>query len=158
MSLPRDLKTVSVLWAGVDHAEDLAGCHRTLFTEGWDKAAFEGLLSHPTSTSLIARHGNPQETIGFIVGRLAADEAEILSFGVVKDWQRHGVGRRLIEGMARAAKRAEAKRMFLEVAGDNLPALVLYSRMGFKEVGRRAGYYVRSGQPAVDALILSLAL
>jgi [ribosomal protein S18]-alanine N-acetyltransferase len=141
MSLPRDLKTVSVLWAGVDHAEDLAGCHRTLFTEGWDKAAFEGLLSHPTSTSLIARHGNPQETIGFI-----------------KDWQRQGVGRRLIEGMARAAKRAEAKRMFLEVAGDNLPALVLYSRMGFKEVGRRAGYYVRSGQPAVDALILSLAL
>jgi [ribosomal protein S18]-alanine N-acetyltransferase len=158
MSIPRDLKTVSVLWAGVDHAEDLAACHRTLFTEGWDQPTFEGLLSHPTSTSLIARHGNPQQTIGFIVGRLAADEAEILTFGVIQDWQRQGVGRRLIEGMARAAKRAEAKRVFLEVAGDNMPAMVLYSRLGFKEVGRRKGYYVRAGQPAVDALVLELGL
>lgn len=158
MTTSHDLKNVSVLWAGVDHAEDLATCHATLFTEGWDKATFEGLLSHPTSTSLIARHGNPQQTIGFIVGRLAADEAEILTFGVVREWQRHGVGRRLLEGMARAAKRAEAKRMFLEVAADNMPATVLYSRMGFKEVGRRPGYYVRTGEPAADALVLALAL
>ena len=158
MSLPRDLKHVSVLWAGVDHADDVAACHRALFTEAWDKATFEGLLSDPTSTSLIARHGHPQETIGFIVGRLAADEAEILTFGVTADWQRHGVGKRLLEGMARAAKRAEAKRIFLEVAADNLPATVLYSRLGFRESGRRKGYYARTGQPAVDALVLSLAL
>jgi [ribosomal protein S18]-alanine N-acetyltransferase len=158
MSVARDLKHVSVLWAGVDHAEDIAGCHRTLFAEAWDKPTFEGLLSDPTSTSLIARHGNPQETVGFIVGRLAADEAEILTFGVTKDWQRHGVGKRLLEGMARAAKRAEAKRIFLEVAADNLPATVLYSRMGFRESGRRVGYYVRTGQPAADALVLSLGL
>ena len=158
MSQTRDLKHVSVLWAGVDHAEDVAACHRGLFAEAWDKATFEGLLSDPTSTSLIARHGNPQETIGFLIGRLAADEAEILTFGVTADWQRHGVGRRLVEGMARAAKRAEAKRIFLEVAADNLPATVLYSRMGFRETGRRKGYYVRAGQPPVDALVLSMGL
>lgn len=158
MSLPRDLKLVSVLWAGVDHADDVANCHSTLFTEAWNKSTFEGLLSDPTSTSLIARHGHPQETIGFLVGRLVADEAEILTFGVVEPWQRHGVGRRLLEGMARAAKRAEAKKIFLEVAADNLPATVLYSRMGFRETARRNGYYARTGQPPVDALVLSLAL
>ena len=100
----------------------------------------------------------PAETGGFLVGRLAANEAEILTFGVVADWQRHGVGRRLVEGMARAAKRAEAKRIFLEVTADNLPATVLYSRMGFRETGRRKGYYVRAGQPAVDALMLAMVL
>jgi [ribosomal protein S18]-alanine N-acetyltransferase len=158
MTTPPDLKNVSVLWASVDHAEALAACHADLFAEPWNKAAFEGLLSHPGSTALIARQGNPQQTIGFIVGQLAADEAEILTFGVAKDWQRKGIGRKLIEGLARAVKRAEAKRLFLEVADDNLPAMVLYSRMGFKEAGRRKGYYVRTGAPAADALVLSLTL
>ena len=158
MSEKRELKLVSVLWAGVDHAEAAAECHRTLFEAAWDKASFEGLLSHPGSTSLLARYGNPPQAIGFIVGQLAADEAEILTFGVVKEWQRQGVGRKLIEGLARAAKRAEAKRLFLEVAEDNLAATVLYSRMGFKEVGRRKAYYDRKDAPSVDALVLALAL
>jgi [ribosomal protein S18]-alanine N-acetyltransferase len=158
MTIPRDIKNVSVLWASVDHAEALAACHGELFPDGWSKAAFEGLLSHPGSTSLVARHGNPQETVGFIVGQLAADEAEILTFGVAKAWQRHGVGRKLLEGLIRAAKRAEAKRLFLEVADDNVPALVLYHRLGFKESGRRKAYYTRAGGVTADALVLSLAL
>jgi [ribosomal protein S18]-alanine N-acetyltransferase len=158
MSQVLDLKNVSVLWAGVDHAEAVADCHAGLFAEPWNKSAFEGLLSHPGSTALIARTGNPQQTIGFIVGQLAADEAEILTFGVTAAWQRKGVGRKLIEGLMRAAKRAEAKRLFLEVADDNIPAAVLYSRMGFKEVGRRKGYYTRTTGPAADALVLSLSL
>jgi ribosomal-protein-alanine N-acetyltransferase len=64
----------------------------------------------------------------------------------------------LIEALGRAAKRAEAKRIFLEVADDNIPALVLYSRIGFQEVGRRKGYYVRGVGPPVDALVLQLML
>ena len=58
----------------------------------------------------------------------------------------------------RKAKRAEAKRLFLEVADDNIPALVLYSRSGFKEVGRRKGYYQRANGAKADALVLALAL
>lgn len=156
--IPQDLKNVSVLWASVDHAETLAAVHAELFPDAWTKSAFEGLLSHPGSTSLVARHGNPQTTVGFIVAQLAADEAEVLTFGVAKAWQRKGVGRKLIEGLIRAAKRAEAKRLFLEVADDNVPALVLYHRLGFKEVGRRKGYYQRAGSAPADALVLSLSL
>lgn len=158
MTIPNDLKNVSVLWASVDLAEALADCHAQLFPEPWTKSAFEGLLSHPGSTSLIARHGNPHTTVGFIVGQLAADEAEVLTFGVTKDWQRKGVGRKLLEGLIRAAKRAEAKRLFLEVADDNVPAMVLYHRLGFKESGRRKGYYQRAGAAPADALVLSLSL
>ena len=153
-----DQKLVSLLWATIDHAEDLAKCHAMLFPEPWDAAAFQQFLSHPGSIALIARQGNPQETVGFIVGQLAADEAEILTFGVVEDWQRLGIGRRLLEGLQRAAVRGEAKRLFLEVAEDNLPALVLYSRIGFKEIGRRKAYYERVDGPAVDALNLAFTL
>ena len=154
----RDQRLVSLLWATIDHAEDLAACHATLFPEPWDTASFQQFLSHPGSVALIARQGNPQETVGFIVGQLAADEAEILTFGVKQDWQRLGIGRRLIDGLQRAAARGEAKKLFLEVAEDNIPALVLYSRVGFKEAGRRKGYYQRKDGPAMDALNLALPL
>jgi [ribosomal protein S18]-alanine N-acetyltransferase len=77
---------------------------------------------------------------------------------VRKDWQRLGLGRRLVEGLKRAAQRGEAKKLFLEVADDNMPALVLYSRLGFKDVGRRQAYYNRADGATADALVLSLAL
>ncbi len=100
--------------------------------------------------------GNPKTAVGFVMGQLAADEAEILSIGVAKDWQRKGIGRRLVDGLARAVARAEVKRVFLEVAADNAAALALYSRLGFTETGRRKGYYERKGKPPVDALRLTL--
>lgn len=154
----RNAKHVSLLWATIEHAAELAACHATLFDEPWSEASFQQFLSHPGSVALIARHGNPQSTVGFIVGQLAADEAEILTFGVNKDWQRLGLGRRLLDGLSRAAGRGGAQKLFLEVAEDNLPALVLYSRVGFKEQGRRKGYYSRANGPAIDALNLALPL
>jgi [ribosomal protein S18]-alanine N-acetyltransferase len=154
----RDKRLVSLLWATIDHADSIAACHATLFPDAWSADSFRQLLAHPGSVALVARHGLAQETVGFIVGQLAADEAEILTFGVAKDWQRLGIGWRLIEGLQRAAARSEAKKLFLEVSEDNLAALVLYSRKGFKEAGRRKDYYKRPDGSSVDALNLVLPL
>ena len=154
----RDKRFISLLWATIDHADALATCHASLFPEAWTADSFRQFLSHPGSATLVARYGVEQETIGFIVGQLAADEAEILTFGVAKEWQRNGIGMRLLEGLQRAAARGEAKKLFLEVGEDNMPALVLYSRVGFKEAGRRKGYYKRPDGSAVDALNLVLPL
>jgi [ribosomal protein S18]-alanine N-acetyltransferase len=151
-------KHVSILWAGIDHAEVLERLHAPLFDQAWDAASFRQLLAHPGATSFLARVGQPPEIVGFILGRLAADEAEILTLGVSKQWQRHGIGRRLVEAMARAAKKADARRLHLEVSAANAPALVLYKRLGFEEAGRRKSYYERVGAPAEDAINLALSL
>jgi ribosomal-protein-alanine N-acetyltransferase len=153
-----DYKHVSILWAAPEHAEELAVLHAGLFEAPWDAAAFASLLSHPGSTAFLARVGAPPRAVGFVLGQLAADEAEILTLGVGKDSQRHGIGRRLVEALARAAKKAEARRLHLEVAAANIPALVLYKKLGFQEVGRRKGYYQRAGAPSEDALTLALTL
>ncbi len=60
--------------------------------------------------------------------------------------------------MGRAARKAESRRLYLEVAADNVAALMLYQRLGFEEIGRRRGYYERVGRPSEDAVNLSLAL
>ena len=90
----------------------------------------------------------PRRRSAFVIGQLAADEAEILSIGVSPNWQRAGLGTGLFEGLTRAARRGDAKRIFLEVADDNAPALALYRKLGFVENGRRKRYYERPGGEA----------
>ncbi len=154
----RNIKHVSLLWAAPERAPEIAALHARLFTLAWDDAAIKSLLEHPASTSLVAIAGDPKVVTGFVIGQLAADEAEILSIGVASDWQRAGLGKMLVEGLIRAVRRGEAKRLFLEVAEDNAAAAALYRHFGFTEVGRRKRYYERPGAPAVDALTLELVL
>jgi [ribosomal protein S18]-alanine N-acetyltransferase len=158
MSLPVEVSRVSLLWAEPFNAAEIAGLHARLFDPPWDQESIEQMLLHPASTALVARYGNPQTTVGFVLAQLAADEAEILTIGVDPDWQTHGLGLRLLEAVARACKRVEAKRLFLEVAEDNVAAQKLYAKAGFVEIGRRKGYYHRGAAPAVDARALALTL
>ena len=156
---PFDPKYVSLLWAGPDQAAEIAQIHAQLFKPAWSEESVRALLDHPASTAFIAMVGGaPKTCVGFVMAQLAADEAEILSIGVLKDWQRKGIGKRLVEGVARAAQRAEAKKLFLEVAADNDGAMELYRSAGFLGIGLRRGYYAREGQPAVDAVTLALKL
>jgi len=154
-----DPKYVSLLWAGPEQAQDVAKLHAELFDPPWTVDSIRELLDHPASTAFLAVIGNPKMPIGFVMAQLAADEAEILSIGVAKPWQRKGVGQQLVAALARAVKRAEAKRLFLEVATDNDGAMSLYNKAGFLGVGLRRGYYERpGGAPAIDALTLALKL
>lgn len=153
-----DVKHLSLLWADPDRAGEIAALHQQLFDPPWSEDSIRVLLEHPAAASLVAIAG-PQKTMaGFVMAQLAADEVEILSIGVAPEFHKRGVGRKLLEGLVRAMQRAEATRLFLEVADDNMAAQALYRGMGFTEAGRRKAYYERSGGPAADALILALKL
>lgn len=156
--LAPDQKYVSLLWAGPDRAAEVASLHAQLFDPAWSEDSIRNSLDHPASTAFVAFDGRTRQAVGFVMGQLAADEAEIISIGVIKDWQRHGLGRRMVEGLARAIERAEAKRLFLEVAADNDAAMGLYLGLGFTATGLRRGYYERKQGPAADALTLALTL
>jgi [ribosomal protein S18]-alanine N-acetyltransferase len=151
-----DARHISLLWASPDRAPVVAKLHAELFNPAWAEPAILALLEHPAAAALIATAGEAREPAGFVLAQLAGDEAEILSVGVALKWQRLGLGRRLIEGLIRAAQRAEARRLFLEVSVTNEAALRLYDRLDFRRVGIRPKYYKTDGQPPVDALILAL--
>ena len=155
---PPDIRRVSLLWAAPEHAADIARINASLFPTAWDAASVTRTLENPGSTSFVATTGFPKVMVGYLLALLAADEAEILSVGVAPEWQRLGLGSRLVDGVARAAAKAQAKRLYLEVAADNAAAQALYRKMGFAESGRRKGYYERQGAPAVDAIVLSKQL
>lgn len=119
----------------------LAALHAESFEEGWTAAAFEELLRMPGATAAIARDND--EPLAFVLLRHAADEAEIITIATRPQAQRRGVARQLLESQMRELARQGVRFMFLEVAASNAAALALYHTIGFREAGRRKGYYQR---------------
>jgi [ribosomal protein S18]-alanine N-acetyltransferase len=82
-----------------------------------------------------------EEMIGYAVLMLAVDEAELLDIAVASRHQRHGWGNKLLEEMAMLARRRGMRRMVLEVRASNTPAINLYRKSGFGDIGLRRAYY-----------------
>ncbi len=159
---PIDVRYVSLLWAEPAMAGEIASMHKMLFDPAWDEEELRKMLVDPCASALIAkvrlRHIGPPAPAGFVIARIVADEAEILSIGVIQPFQRRGIGEFLIDGLLRAAKSAGARSLFLEVADDNVAAKQLYDATGFKQVGCRKDYYKRRDGTSADALTLSVDL
>lgn len=125
-------------------ADDLAALHAHAFRHGWPATEIEALIADPTVTTVVARQGRTPFTrrpIGFVMVRAAADEAEILTVAVAPAWRGRRVGRLMMDETIRRLYFMRVASLFLEVDEGNGPALSLYRRLGFREVGRRANYY-----------------
>ena len=87
---------------------------------------------------------------GFIVYRIAVDEAEIITIGVNPEMRRQGIASAMIGIIEKTLLNQGIKKIFLEVAATNTPAQKLYENCGFKTVGLRPKYY-----DGVDAILMS---
>lgn len=139
---------------------DAAACaalHGSAFAHGWPEIEFERLIAADTSYADAALEG--RTLAGFILSRVAADEAEVLTIVVGGRWRSRGFGRALMERHLDRLAATGARTLFLDVNADNAPARALYARTGFAEVGRRKAYYAApEGAPRADALILRRSL
>jgi ribosomal-protein-alanine N-acetyltransferase len=88
--------------------------------------------------------------VGFILSRMAAGEAEILSVAVAPAWRGRGFARPLLDLHLRRLAGLGVDSVFLEVDENNAPARRLYRKAGFAEVGGRKAYY----QEGASALVL----
>jgi ribosomal-protein-alanine N-acetyltransferase len=138
--------------AGSRDARALAALHATCFHRGWSEDEFERLLIDPAVLAHRATVGG--DLVGFILSRCAAGEAEILSVGVTASWRGRGLARRLLDLHLRRLAGFGVRAIFLEVEEHNRPACRLYQRAGFREVGRREGYYPDAAGKASAALVL----
>jgi ribosomal-protein-alanine N-acetyltransferase len=148
---------VTLETASLTDAPDLAEIHAACFAHDWSAHDLENLIAEPLVTAVIARRiglFGSRRIVGFLLLRAVAGEAEVLTIAVDPRRRGEGLGRQLMrDGMARLAARG-VSALFLEVDEHNAPALGLYRSLGFREVGRRAGYYARGGKPAATALVL----
>ena len=125
----------------------LAEIHAAAFAESWTVRTLAELLAAPGTFALHTEGG-------FILARVAANEAEILTLAVQPDRRRHGTGAALVRAAANEAMARDASQIFLEVALGNAAARALYAGLGFVAVGQRKGYYASGPDKPEDALIL----
>lgn len=93
-----------------------------------------------------------------MVWTMAIDEAELLHFFVVPTHQKQGIGYYLLQYALRAAKKAGALHMFLEVRASNDQAIRLYKRCGLVLYGTRKNYYPTQTGEYEDAWLMKKAL
>jgi ribosomal-protein-alanine N-acetyltransferase len=136
--------------------EAAAAIHREDFTRPWGEDEFDALMKQDTVFGFVARERGrgAYSPAGFVLARLAAGEGEILTVAVARDHRRLGIGWGLLDAVLRALHADRAEALFLEVDETNAPAISLYRRMGFVQVGRRPGYYPADGKAASGALVM----
>lgn len=96
--------------------------------------------------------------IGYFVAMAGVDEVHLLKLTVAPDWRRQGWARVLLDALVLWAQRQGAHNLWLEVRASNAPALALYRRFGFAQVGLRKAYYPLGRGQYDDALLMTYAL
>jgi ribosomal-protein-alanine N-acetyltransferase len=131
----------------------LADLHALAFsaTRAWTAQEFSDLLRHPGAILV-------DTDASFVLLRVVADEAEVLTLATDPARRRQGLARAALRTGEAAAEKRGATTIFLEVAEDNTAARALYAAAGYVPVGRRPGYYIPKDGAAVAALVLRKGL
>ena len=117
------------------HVPVIAALHAAAFGAAcWDASSFATLLGAPVTFGFLGE-------AGFILARVIAGEAEILTLAVAPEQRRQGFARSLLEAALAEARRRGATEIFLEVAEENAAASSLYASAGFAQAGIRRDYY-----------------
>lgn len=132
---------------------ELAALHARAFImpRPWSAAEIADLLASP----FVFVVEQPQ---AFAMGRVIADEAELLTIATDPDVRRQGLGRRCLDAFEDTARTRGATTAFLEVAADNAAARALYLGNGWQISGTRPKYYHAPDGRRVDAQILGKSL
>lgn len=134
----------------------LADLHARGFARGWSEAEFEQLLFQDAVFGFLGAPAGrrAQPPAGFVLARQAGGEGEILTILVARGHRRHGLGRQLMDSVLRRLHAERAESLFLEVEENNAPAIALYRRLGFRQVGGRPDYYRTADGRRSGALVM----
>ena len=119
--------------------ENIKSCLLTDFDDFWSYNILKQELENGKSKYFVAKQEN--EIVGFAGIMLIIDEVNIMNIVVKKDKRNLGVGSLLLEEIVKYSKIHNATSITLEVNEKNIPAIKLYEKYGFKQVGLRRKYY-----------------
>jgi [ribosomal protein S18]-alanine N-acetyltransferase len=135
------------------YADQVMEIERASFPVPWSERAFEDEINRGIS-NLWALVSN-EKVYAYICFWMFDKEMHILNFAVHPEKRRQGLGRYLLMMVIDTGKTNGIENIWLEVRPSNGPALSIYKKFGFSDVGRRKGYYSDSQE---DAIIMALDL
>lgn len=120
------------------------------FGSPWRRETFLDLIDRPTAELLVMVE-EAEGVVGYAVLWCVLDQGELANVAIARHMRGRGLGRVLLAEVLAVARARGVETVFLEVRESNAPALGLYRRFGFSQVGHRRGYY---DHPKEDARIL----
>ena len=129
--------------------EQIAELEKLCFADPWSVSAFSYELNNPLSLWLVAVDGDT--VAGYVGSQTVMGESDMMNVAVAPEYRRQGIAEQLIIDLIRQLNNRNSKSLALEVRQSNLPAISLYEKLGFVQVGCRPRYY---RNPKEDALIM----
>jgi ribosomal-protein-alanine N-acetyltransferase len=131
------------------HVPQVAELEKLCFSAPWSANSIAHELTTDYSFWLVAEDDGA--VVGYIGSQIAFPEADVMNVAVRPEYRRRGVGQILVEALSTHLRNIDCESLTLEVRASNAPAIALYEKLGFAQVGRRPNYY---RNPKEDALIL----
>jgi ribosomal-protein-alanine N-acetyltransferase len=106
----------------------------------YSRTELRAFLSQKTAETIVAeREGR---IVAFVLGcRRSRTDGYVITLDVAASARRQGLGRRLLVELERRLRAAGARRVRLETAVTNTPAIAFYERLGYRKTAHLAGYY-----------------
>lgn len=136
----------------LDDVKKVAEIEKECFSLPWSEASFEDSLAREDTVFLVCED---TEVVGYVGMYLSFEEGEITNVAVTPSYRKRGCGNLLMEAIAKEAKERAAQCIILEVRVSNAPAISLYKKHGFEEIGIRKNFYEH---PTEDAIIMKVGI
>ena len=121
------------------------------FDEFWNENILKSELENPASMYIVAID-EQNNVVGYAGIWQPIDEAHITNIVTKKDKRKNNVATKMLEKLIEIVKQRNLKNITLEVNVNNVPAINLYKKYNFEEVGIRKKYY----NGIDDAIIMTL--
>ena len=131
------------------HIPAIAEMEKLCFSDPWSVNSITAELNNALSLWIVAMDG--AKLVGYVGSQSVLGWSDMMNLAVLPEYRRQGVGEALVTNLIEKLQEKKNTCLTLEVRASNAPAISLYQKMGFVQVGRRPNYY---HNPKEDALIL----
>jgi ribosomal-protein-alanine N-acetyltransferase len=133
------------------HVAQVAALEKLCFADPWSENSIRSEVDNILALWMVALDG--EQVVGYVGSQTVCGETDMMNIAVHPDHRRRGIAESLIDVLVRELKNRGSVCLTLEVRASNDPAIGLYEKLGFREVGLRKNYY---RNPREDARILRL--
>ena len=140
---------IQIIPMAQQHTPQVAALEQVCFSDPWSEKSIAQELTNPLSLWLVCVED--ETVLGYVGSQTVLGESDMMNVAVCPASRRMGIAESLIISLIEALKTRESHCLSLEVRASNAPAIGLYQKLGFLQVGKRPNYY---RNPREDALIL----
>ena len=118
-----------------EHVPQIAQIEALCFHDPWSENSIASELGNRLSLWLVALDN--QSVVGYVGSQTVLDQTDMMNIAVHPQYRKQGIASDLIGELCLQLKEQGSKGLLLEVRVSNEPAIGLYEKLGFHQIGCR---------------------